>query len=76
MAKILLLALVFVVAFWLLRRYRRHIDREPPRNPAAGTEDMVRCARCDIHIPRGEGVTAEGRYFCSAEHEREFRNAR
>ncbi len=76
MAKILHLALVFAVAFWLLRRYRRHIDREAPRNPASKTEDMVRCARCDIHIPRAEGLAAEGRYFCSAEHEREFRSAR
>ncbi len=76
MAKILLLALVFAVAFWLLRRYRRHIDRDPSRNPASATEDMVRCARCGIHIPRAEGVAAEeDRYFCSAEHEREFRNA-
>ncbi len=37
---------------------------------------MVRCARCGIHIPRAEGVAAEGHYFCSAEHEREFRSAR
>ncbi len=76
MAKILLLALVFAVAFWLLRRYRRPIDSEAPRNPASEAEDMVRCARCGIHIPRGEGVAAEGRYFCSVEHEREFRGAR
>ncbi len=76
MAKILLLALVFVAAFWLLRRYRRHINSEPPRHPVEGAEDMVRCARCAIHIPRGEGMTAEGRYFCSAEHEREFHSAR
>ncbi len=76
MAKILLLALAFAVAFWLLRRYRKHIEQQPPRNPAGETEVMVRCARCDIHIPRAEGVAAEGNYFCSAEHEREFRNAR
>lgn len=74
MAKILLLALAFAAAYWLFRRYRRTIDGESHRTPAGEAEDMVRCARCGIHIPRREGVAAAERYFCSVEHEREFRD--
>lgn len=32
------------------------------------TEPMVRCASCGIHVPKGDAVSADGAYFCCAEH--------
>jgi uncharacterized protein len=31
---------------------------------------MVQCARCGVHLPRSESITAQGTFFCSAEHQR------
>ena len=74
MAKIILLVLGLLLAYWILKNYRRRVDRRAERPPAAGTEDMVRCARCGVHLPRGESVTTQGQFFCSVEHERAHRD--
>lgn len=73
MSKILLIAIVVAVAFWLLRNHRRRADRHAQRPPDPQAEDMVDCAHCGVHLPRGEGIVSEARYFCSAEHEQAFR---
>ncbi len=73
MSKILLIVIVVAAAFWLLRNHRRRADRHAQRPPDPQAEDMVDCAHCGVHLPRGEGIVSEARYFCSAEHEREFR---
>jgi uncharacterized protein len=73
MSKILLIAIAFAAAYWLLRNHRRRADRHAQRPADSQAEDMVNCAHCEVHLPRGEGIVSGVRYFCSAEHEREFR---
>ena len=75
MAKILLLAIAFAAALWLLRGLRKRTTRDAGPSAPPGAEDMVRCARCGVHLPRGESVVSEQRFFCSSQHEREFRDA-
>lgn len=70
MAKLLLLILVFLLVYWILKGYRRRVERGGPRAPSAAGEDMVQCAQCGVHLPRGESITAQGRHFCSSEHQR------
>lgn len=70
MAKIILLVFGLLFAYWILKGYRRHIDRGNAP-PAGATEDMVRCERCGIHLPRSESVVAQGKHYCSVEHRRE-----
>lgn len=72
MSKILLIAIAFAAVFWLLRNHRRRADNGVQRPADPQTEDMVDCAHCGVHLPRGEGIASGSRYFCSAEHEREF----
>lgn len=71
MSKILLIAIAFAAVYWLLRNHRRRADRQAQRPADPQTEDMVNCAHCGVHLPRGEGIVSGSRYFCSAEHERE-----
>ena len=73
MAKIILLVLGLLLAYWILKSYRRRVDRRESQTPAAGPEDMVRCAHCGVHLPRSECVASEGRSYCSADHERAHR---
>jgi uncharacterized protein len=70
-AKFLLLVLLgLLVGWWIVKRYRSHIN---PRDDAAprGNEDMVRCALCGVHLPRSESVVTRGLHYCSAEHQRQ-----
>lgn len=76
MAKFILLVLGLLLAYWILKIYRRRVDRREQEGHAAGPEDMVRCAQCGVHLPRSESVTTQGSFYCSADHERAHRAAR
>ena len=69
MAKILLLVLGLFVAYWILKSYKKKVERRG-HPPAVGTEDMVRCAQCGVHLPRSESVAADQSFYCSADHRR------
>ena len=65
---------------WLVRGLRRRSEAESgdrPEKPAApGAEDMVRCAQCGVHLPRGESFMAGQEFFCSVQHQHDFRQPR
>lgn len=72
MGRILFFALIAVLFFWLIRSYRRALEKqqEETRREAKSLEgeDMVRCDYCGVHLPRSESVASEGKFFCSDEH--------
>lgn len=69
MGKLILLALVVLVVYWVMRGYRRSLDRRD-EDEAPALESMVRCARCGVHVPRSESFEGDGAVFCSEEHRR------
>ena len=70
MAKFILLVLVILLVYWILKGYRRRVERGGSRPTSAAGEDMVQCVHCGVHLPRGESITAQGRSYCSPEHQR------
>jgi len=71
MAKIILLVLGLLLVYWLLKSYRRRVDRAGDKAPpATDGESMVQCAQCGVHLPRSESITTRGSFYCSAEHQR------
>ncbi len=70
MAKIILVVLGLLLVYWILKSYRRRVDRRGDHAPPATAENMVQCARCGVHLPRSESITAQGRFYCSPEHQR------
>jgi uncharacterized protein len=70
LSKILVLVLVVALVWWVLRAYRKRVDRRdaPPRVTG---EDMVRCDHCGVHLPRSESLTTRGNFYCSADHQRQ-----
>ncbi|MCI3952204.1 MAG: hypothetical protein K0R53_1702 [Burkholderiales bacterium] len=70
MSKIIFLILAVLLVYWVLKAYRKLIDKRD-RPPQAGGEDMVRCQHCGIHLPRSESLTTRGEFYCSADHQRE-----
>ena len=37
-------------------------------------EDTVKCAQCDIHLPRNEAIIVDDMFFCSNEHRRQYQD--
>lgn len=62
---VLLIALAFLV-FWFMRQFRQ--IRKPRETTKKVIEDMVRCAHCDVHLPKSESITDQGRYYCCPQH--------
>ena len=68
MAKIILVVLGLLAAWWILKTYRRRVDRRDAPPATGAGENMVQCALCGLHLPRSESLTSEGRVYCSADH--------
>ena len=68
MTKLLLILLAIVVAYWIIKSYRRKSADRGGASPRS--EDMVRCAQCGVHLPRSEGLLTGQTFYCSAEHRR------
>ena len=70
MSRILVLAAIAAVIYWLVISSRRRPSEGKEDGNSA--EDTVRCAHCEVYLPKREGVSADGRYFCSEAHHRAF----
>jgi uncharacterized protein len=74
MNRLIFLIAVAVVVYLLLKSYRNRISGEKPtvrvEPPPEHAEDMVRCVRCGVHLPRSESLMAGGKFFCCEDHRR------
>ena len=68
MTRLIFIAAAVALVYWLLRSFRNKSDdaKTPPQG-----EDMVCCARCGVHLPKGECITEGGKHFCCEAHRRE-----
>jgi len=69
MGRLILLIAIVVVVYLLIRSYRKNAQQQD--KPVV--ENMVRCAHCGVHLPKGESVQADGQFFCSSEHRDAYR---
>ena len=69
MSRLILIIAIVAVVYLLVRSYRK----QTPQQGKPAAEDMVRCANCGVHLPKGESVEANGQFFCSAEHRNAYR---
>jgi uncharacterized protein len=71
MSRLLLLISIAVVVYLLIKSFRKNAPQQDKERTIA--EDMVRCAHCGVHLPKGESIVVEGNYFCCAEHRNAYR---
>jgi uncharacterized protein len=69
MSRLLFLLAIIVVVYLLLRSLRRGAPRQD--DVSASAEEMVRCARCGVHLPKSEAILADGKFYCCDAHRRE-----
>ncbi len=65
MGKLLFFVLVALAVYLIVKKGIRPL---PPKEPKREVEDMVRCARCGVHLPRSESILSGGEFYCSEEH--------
>ncbi|MFA7436603.1 PP0621 family protein [Castellaniella sp.] len=77
MAKFLLWAVVILAVLLVSRilaqqkaRARHLAERRQAEIGQQAAETMVRCAHCQVYLPRSEAFLSQGRTWCSAEHAR------
>ncbi len=56
MSRLLFLAVIAAVVYWLLKSYRNQLPRD--EEPSGQAEDMVRCVHCGVHLPKNESILA------------------
>jgi uncharacterized protein len=66
MARILLLLIIVFLVYLVFRGFFRAQvkDKTPPPPATVQGEDMVKCARCGVNLPRSEAHEVEGRLVC------------
>jgi uncharacterized protein len=69
MSRLILLIAIAAVVYLLIRFYRK----SEPRQEKPVVDDMVRCAHCGVHLPKGESILAGGQFFCCTEHRDAYR---
>jgi uncharacterized protein len=71
MVRLVVLILLAVIAVWLVRRaLRASAARAGAQRKPSAEGDLVRCARCGLHLPRAEARAAAEQLYCSEEHAR------
>ncbi|MBZ4201301.1 MAG: hypothetical protein LAC66_05355 [Methylotenera sp.] len=71
MGRLLFLGLLIALIIYLVKRYIRNkisagTAADQPVN--LGTEDMVQCATCQVHIARSEAFLVQQHFYCCPAH--------
>jgi uncharacterized protein len=70
MGRLVVVVILVVLAVWLIRRALRASRPDVKVKDSSVQQDLVRCARCGVHLPRGEAREAGGALYCGEEHAR------
>jgi len=69
MGRLILIAVAVLLLVWLLRRALGEARNKQARDAGQAPQgELVSCAHCGVHLPRGEARSAGGRHYCSEEH--------
>lgn len=71
MIKLLFFVLIGGIVYWRLRHPRPAAGAAAVARPV---EDMVRCAHCGLHLPRGEALGSGAIWFCGGAHQSAHRH--
>ncbi|NOZ36930.1 MAG: hypothetical protein GXP11_02465 [Gammaproteobacteria bacterium] len=68
---------VILIIAWLIysttRRWLASLDQKWDQKKSGRSEKietMVSCAYCGLHVPQNEALQAQGKYYCSSEHQK------
>jgi uncharacterized protein len=70
MSRLLVVVVIFIAIYLLLKYYRKQMPKKDVIGEDASThrENMVRCAHCGVHLPKGESIMVDHKHYCSEAH--------
>jgi uncharacterized protein len=70
MSRILIIIVVFIVIYLLLKYSRQQMTKKDvlSEDISKHRENMVRCAHCGVHLPKGESIMVDHKHYCSEVH--------
>jgi len=70
MSRILIIIVIFIVIYLLLKYYRKQMPKKDVlgEDISKHRENMVRCAHCGVHLPKGESIMVDHKHYCSEVH--------
>lgn len=68
MSRILIVIIIFIVIYLLLKHYRKQTPKKDGEDTSKHRENMVRCAHCGVHLPKGESIMVDHKHYCSEVH--------
>jgi len=67
MFRLLIWAALIAAGVWFWRKYKANIAAaKKPLDP--GTQPMVRCAHCGVHLPRNHALSKQQDWYCTQNH--------
>jgi uncharacterized protein len=73
MSRLLFLFAIGLLVYLLVNSYRRNQSQSGSAPATKVAEDMVRCAHCGVHLPKGESIQSTEQFFCNEAHRKAFR---
>lgn len=72
MSRLLVVVVIFIAIYLLLKYYRKQMPKKDVlgENTSKHSENMVRCAHCGVHLPKGESIMLDHKHYCSEAHRR------
>ena len=71
MGRLIVLIIIVIAVVWLLKRaLRAAAGKTPQEPPSPVSQELVKCARCGVLLPRAEARMSSGILYCSEEHAR------
>lgn len=71
MGRLLILGLLIALIIYFVKRYlskKTTADTTQDQTVNLGTEDMVQCATCQVHIARSEAFLVKQHFYCCHAH--------
>ena len=70
---IFLIVIVALTAYLIKKIYLEKNPSKPNQeNSKSSSGLMLKCAHCNLHIPKEQGLSDQGNFFCNAKHRDEF----
>lgn len=68
MKYLILLGVIGLVLWWLKTQRSSSSDKTESAKHSEQPQAMVRCAHCNVHLPREDAVQGSQGFYCNAAH--------
>lgn len=69
MIRLIMWVVLIMAAIWFFKRLTKGPAPRPTvQKPEIDAAPMVRCAQCDVHLPRDRALQQDQQWYCSEPH--------